>query len=419
MSTDSQIGTDSSAGQLAPVAETARIESIDAVRGFALLGILLMNIQMFSMVGAAYFNPTAYGDLTGANYVVWYLSHLLADQKFMTIFSSLFGAGIVLMWQNAESKGRKAAGLHYRRTFWLLVFGAVHAYAMWSGDILFIYGLCSLWAFWFRRLSPTTLIIIGLILIMVSPGLFFMAGSTIEFWPPEATEGFEAGWQPTPEQIAEEVGNYRGGWLDQMPSRAQQSVGLHTGAFIFWGFWRVTGLMLIGMALFKLGFFSAEWSEKAYLTLLIVAILIGLPIVALGVRANFAAGWDISRFFLGPLYNYVTSLLVSMGWASGILLLCKRGALQGLTAAFANVGRMALTNYLLQTIICTTIFYGHGFGYFGSVSRVGQLLIVFGVWAFLIPFSSWWLQRFRFGPFEWLWRTLSYLKVQPMRRTTA
>jgi len=371
------------------------------------------------MVGAAYMNPTAYGDLTGANYVVWYLSHLLADQKFMTIFSTLFGAGIVLMSQRAEARGRKATGIHYRRSFWLLVFGAVHAYALWAGDILFIYGLCSLWVFWFRRLSPTVLIIIGLVVLMGAPAFSLLAGSTIDLWPPEATAGFEQAWQPTAAQIAEEVGNYRGGWLEQMPSRALAAVGMHTGAFIFWAFWRVTGLMLIGMALFKLGFFSAEWSERTYGGLFIAAIVIGLPVIAFGVSQNFAAGWGLSRFFLGSLYNYFASLLVSMGWASGIMILCKRGALTWLTSGFANFGRMALSNYLLQTIICTTIFYGHGFGYFGGVSRVGQLLIVFGVWAFQVPFSAWWLARFRFGPFEWLWRSLSYLKFQPMRRASA
>tara|TARA_B100001245_G_scaffold73170_1_gene51859 strand:- start:649 stop:1023 length:375 start_codon:yes stop_codon:yes gene_type:complete len=124
----------------------------------------------------------------------------------------------------------------------------------------------------------------------------------------------------------------------------------------------------------------------------------------------------MERFFFSGVYNYFASLLISLGYASGIMLICKHGLLTKVTSGLANVGRMALTNYLLHTIIATTIFYGHGLGYFGQVSRVGQILIVSGIWAFQIPFSAWWLKRFQFGPFEWLWRSLSYMKQQPLMR---
>src|SRR2546427_12466115 len=127
-----------------PVAETERIVPMDVLRGFALLGILVMNIQLFAMVEAAYDNPTAYGDLNGANFLVWLFSHLLADQKFISVFSMLFGAGIVLMWQKAESSGAGATRLHYRRMGWMILFGLLHAYLLWYGDILFIYGMCVL-----------------------------------------------------------------------------------------------------------------------------------------------------------------------------------------------------------------------------------------------------------------------------------
>ena len=141
-----------------------------------------------------------------------------------------------------------------------------------------------------------------------------------------------------------------------------------------------------------------------------------MPLIAFGIQQNFAADWDVSRFFLGSLYNYFGSLPVSLAYASAIMLMCRRGTWVFLQRSFAAVGRMALTNYFAQTIICTTIFYGHGLGYFGEVDRVGQIIIVLGVWLFQIPFSLWWLESFRFGPFEWLWRSLSYLTFQPMRR---
>jgi uncharacterized protein len=147
------------------VTRKERIVSIDVLRGFAVLGILIMNIQSYSMIGAAYMNPWAYGDLTGANYGVWFLSHLLADSKFMTIFSLLFGAGVVLMASRSEAKGRPAAGVHYRRMIWLIIFGLLHGLVLWYGDILYVYGMCGLGIFLFRRRSPKFLLIFGLLVV--------------------------------------------------------------------------------------------------------------------------------------------------------------------------------------------------------------------------------------------------------------
>jgi uncharacterized protein len=148
-----------------PVTEKERIVSIDVLRGFALLGILPMNIQYFSMISAAYENPTAYGDLKGANYWVWLLCHVLADQKFMTIFSMLFGAGILLMTSRIEATGKPSAALHYRRMGWLILFGLAHAYLLWSGDILVAYGMCGLLVYLFRKLRPRTLLVLALLTI--------------------------------------------------------------------------------------------------------------------------------------------------------------------------------------------------------------------------------------------------------------
>lgn len=401
---------------LAPVTGAERIDSLDVLRGFALLGILVMNIQSFSMPAAAYMNPTAYGDLAGANLWVWILSHLFADQKFMTIFSALFGAGIVLMSRRAEARGGKAAGLHYRRTFWLMVLGLAHAYLLWAGDILFLYSVCALWVFWLRRRSPTTLFVVGAIVLLVSPALYLLAGYSVPYWSPEAIEQFAIGWRPSPEHIVMTLANYRGGFAEQMGSRVPDAIAMHTGALVFWGFWRASGLMLLGMGLFKLGFFSAELSRRVYRRCAVLGMIIGLPIVAFGAYRNFAEQWELSRFFLGALYNYFGSLLVSLAYAAGVMLVCQRAIRDRVTGALAAVGRMALTNYLLQTILATLVFYGHGLGYFGSVERVGQVAVVVLIWALQVPFSVWWLRRFRFGPFEWLWRTLAYMRVQPLRR---
>ena len=147
-------------GNGGPVAETARIDSIDVLRGFALLGILVMNVQLFAMPEAAYYNPTAYGDLQGANLYVWLGGRLLADQKFMTIFSMLFGAGIVLMTTRAEARG-ETRRVHYRRMGWLALIGLLHAHLLWAGDILFLYAVCGMLVYPFRGLSPGRLLVVG------------------------------------------------------------------------------------------------------------------------------------------------------------------------------------------------------------------------------------------------------------------
>src|SRR5208282_185692 len=271
-----------------PVAEKERIASIDVLRGFALLGILPMNIQYFSMISAAYGNPTAYGDLHGANYWVWLLCHVLADQKFMTIFSMLFGAGIFLMTSRIETTGKPSAALHYRRMGWLILFGLAHAYLLWSGDILVAYGMCGLLVYLCRKLRPRTLLVLGLLTIA--------------------------------SQTANEIRAYRGTWTVQMKFRVPDSVQMETIFFVAFTFWRVTGLMLAGMALFKLGVFSAKQPASLYWTMIAVAFCYGIPLTIYGTHRDFAAGWDFRySFFYGAQFNYWASLLVSLGWVGAVM----------------------------------------------------------------------------------------------------
>lgn len=400
-----------------PVAPSERIVSLDVLRGFAILGILVMNIQSFSMIEAAYLNPTAYGDLTGVNRAVWVLSHIFTDQKFMTIFSILFGAGIVLITRKAESKGRSAAGLHYRRTFWLLVIGLAHAYLLWHGDILVLYALCSLIVFLLRKVSPTKLLIVGLLVIAVASGISFFNGWSMPHWPAEARRNMMAFWKPGAELIDREIAAYQGGWTAQMGHRVPASFFFQTLLFLIWGGWRAGGLMLVGMALFKWGVLTAERSKRFYAIFMCIGFAVGLPIVTIGVLRNFAAGWSLGySMFRGSQFNYWGSLFVSFGYICAVMLACKLLSESRIITLFAGVGRMALTNYLLQTLICTTIFYGHGLGWFGEVQRYQQLLIVLGVWTFELAATPVWLRFFRFGPFEWLWRSLTYMRVQPIRR---
>ncbi len=400
-----------------PTSQSERILSLDVLRGVAVLGILIMNIQAFSMIGAAYFNPTAYGDFSGMNYLVWLFSHLLADQKFMTIFSMLFGAGIVLMAERTEAKGGKPAPIHYRRTFILLLFGLSHAWLLWTGDILYAYAMCGFLVYLFRKRQPKTLIVLGLISVAVASATSLAAQFSMPMWSPEDLAGMAKSWAPVISQVTGELEAYRGGWSAQNEHRFMTAAEMETGIFLLAISWRAGGLMLVGMGLYKLGVFSASLSARIYKRMILAALLLGVPLAAAGVWYHQATDWALEvGFFGGMQFNYWGSLAAALGWVGVVMLFCQDWPGSRLHRALAATGQMALTNYLMQTIICTTLFYGHGFGLFGSVERTGQILIVFGVWAIQLLWSPWWLDRFRFGPFEWLWRSLTYAKLQPIRR---
>ena len=406
-------------GATGPIAEKTRIDSIDVLRGVALLGILLMNIQAFAMPQAAYFNPTAYGDLEGANLYVWMAGRMLADQKFMAIFSMLFGAGIVLMAERAEARSN-ARRVHYRRMGWLLVIGLLHAHLLWPGDILFLYAVCGMLIYPLRRQPPGRLLALGALLLAVGAAVSVAFGISFPYWPEDQRSAFTAdSWQPPAAAIEAELAAWRGSWLEQQPARSAWAFEFETSSLIAWGIWRAGGLMLIGMALFKQGVFSARLSSRFYAALVAAAVMIGLPLQAYGIALDFARGWQVWSFFVGVQFIYWPSIAVSLGYVGLVMLVCRTETLRRLTRSLAAVGRTALTNYLLQTILCTTIFYGHGLGWFGSVDRIGQVGVVAAVWAIQLVASPLWLRRFRFGPVEWVWRWLTYGVRPPLRRTPA
>lgn len=425
---------------IGPVPTRKRIESIDTLRGFALLGILVMNITGTAFPMAAYFNPTVYGGMDPLNFGAWVFSHLLFDMKFMGIFSMLFGAGLILMWQRAEAAGKPFGRIHYRRTFWLLIIGLIHAYVIWHGDILVTYALCGLLLYLFRRRRPVTLIICSALFLifgaLLSVGGGFAQGqlrnvateieakvaageemtlrrqNLVDQW-----DGLRREFMPTPAEVDEKIAKYRGAPATVLKENVNETIGMHLQAVPFFLFWRGMGMMLLGMALMKLGMFSAERSSRSYRTWLAIGILVGLPIVAFGIWRWSGNDFDfISSFLVDGQFNYFGSVLVSLGWVSGVMLVCRSGALTGFRSRLAAVGRMALTNYVMQSVIMVLIFWGYGLALFGSFSRFHLWWFILGIWAFQLVVSPWWLKRFRFGPLEWLWRTLTYWQAQPMRR---
>lgn len=201
-----------------------------------------------------------------------------------------------------------------------------------------------------------------------------------------------------------------------MDARVASTAEFHTVGLLFWGLWRAGGLMLMGMALYRWGILTGSRSRRFYFGMAFLGLAFGLPVVSWGATQNFANNWmmEFSKVGPGTQYNYWGSLFVSAGFIGLLMLFARSRALPWLQNALAAVGRTALTNYLLQTILATAIFYGHGLGLFGSVERVGQIGIVVAIWVVQLVVSPLWLRYYRFGPFEWLWRSLSYWRLQPM-----
>ncbi len=400
-----------------PTIVSERIVSLDILRGFAILGILIMNIQSFSMIGATYLNPTAYGDFTGINKIVWSISHVLADSKFMAIFSILFGAGILLFTDRLKAKGIKSLNIHYRRTFWLLVIGLLHAYLLWYGDILVAYAMSALWVVLLRKKKPKTLFIVGLIVVSIASLFYLFTGFSIPYMPEDSIQGMMEGWLPSAEAISREISIYTSSYLGQMEIRIPESIKMQTFLFFFYTGWRTSGLMLIGMALYKSGILSTQKSKLFYIKMIVIGLVMGYLIVGFGLYKNFVHNFSMEySFFLGSQFNYWGSILVSLGYIGLVMFLIKSYKKGWLANSLQAVGQTALSNYLIQTIIGTLIFYGHGFALFGKIERWQQIVIVFGIWTIQLIISPIWIKYFKFGPFEWLWRSLTYWEFQPMRQ---
>ena len=299
---------------------------------------------------------------------------------------------------------------------WLLAFGLLHAYLVWYGDILVTYALSGMIVVWCRRLPPWLLFIGGLCVISVCSVLMLGSGVMISEFAPEKIAMFGPDSSNRMASIQSQVDAYSGSWSDQMPHRIIASMSVQTSGFLLFLFWRAAGLMLVGMALYRWGVFSAKRSSRFYLGMLGLGVLVGLPIVAYGLKTAWSVDWHPFKVkFMISQFNYWGSILVAFGWIGLVMLLVRSGMARWFQHALASVGRMALSNYLLQSILCTFIFYGHGLGQFGSWDRTEQMLLVLGLSAVQLIWSPLWLAAFRFGPAEWLWRSLTYWTRQPMR----
>ena len=392
-----------------PTAPGDRIVALDALRGVALLGILLVNIRVFSMPSVVLTNPTAYGDLSGANYWVWFAGHVFAEGKFFTIFTLLFGGGVVLFTRSAETRGRSTVDLHVRRSVWLIAAGLAHAYLLWYGDILVAYGVCALVVVFLRDHAARDLAPFGLVLLAIPSLIELTSGLTVD--PAAIADS----WRPAESVLRSEIETYRGGWVAQLDHRIPTAVQRQTSGFFGYSAWRVTGTMLLGMALFKWGVLTNDRPPRFYRRLIGVGAASGLAAVLAGVWYIEVSDWGAGAALFWRQFNYWGSLPLAGAYVGAVMLWC-RWRPEGLaTRALAAVGRTAFSNYVLQTVLATSIFYGHGLGLFGRLTRVEALGVVLLVWAVQVPLSVLWLRYFRYGPIEWLWRVLTYGALQPLR----
>jgi len=583
-----------------PVAENERHTSLDLLRGFALLGILLMNMLSFSWPDGAYGNathlyyaPDSIGEIpkpdkekeakteesaeeddelaqekaaaaaeakkkepkpiyaggeirvaaVSSDYdrAEWVLARLLAENKMRTLFSMLFGAGVLLMADHARGKKISPAWLHYRRMFWMLLIGAAHAYFIWIGDILFGYACIGLAIFPMRWLSIRWLLGIGLFLFLLPLTIKWFAPnivdwvrerggvvakeyeaaveakkaekaaarqsqsgtdkttkpetagetSTTQDAPPVAAD--EKGKSPLPETKTEkalpatpapgatdpstdaktpsavsgqdqkpifltkkEKEEIKPGFIDGLfmkgynglesmrkegrkPENMTQAIREHYRqsywewfterwtnilfmhiAYLFLGLIMMGWPMIIGMGMMKWGFFTGEWSTGAYLRTALILYAIGFPSEYTSIIVSLTPhekplNWEMR--VCQPLEN-LAMLAITLGNASFMLWLYKTGRLNWIATRLEAVGRMALSNYLFDSVFCTLLFSNIGPGLFAAIPRVGLVAITAAIWIFQLAISPIWLRHFRFGPMEWLWRSLTYWKIQPLRRAT-
>ncbi|HEX2569216.1 MAG TPA: DUF418 domain-containing protein [Polyangia bacterium] len=424
---------------VAPVSRTERIPSVDVLRGAALLGILLLNILVFALPDMATGNPTLLGQATERNVITWFIVSVLFEGKMRAIFSMLFGAGVYIFTARGEERrgGELVADIYYRRTLWLVAFGLVHGYFLWPGDILFSYGIFGLMLFPLRKKSPRFLITAGILLLLAPfPSNLVSRQQTRELQAraetaealaragkplTEEQKDDQKAWaerlkdiRPDPAAIQKEIDAHRAGYWAVFRHRAKEVARWNGNGLYRGGLFDIGSMMIIGMGLMKMGVFSAARSRRFYALMALLGYGIGVPLNA------WAAYWRLSHHFdpMASIASYLPYGLSRLTMATGhiglIMLVCQVGVLSWLTRRLAAVGQMALTNYLTHSVVCTLIFNGYGLGLFGQLERYQIYYVVLGIWIAQLLLSPIWIKRFRFGPMEWVWRSLTYWKPMQM-----
>ncbi len=424
-----------------PAVAAERISSIDLLRGVALLGIAIMNIIFSGLPLAADLNPKVGGGAEGPNLVAFLLQYILFDGKMRGLFSMMFGASTYLLIHRLDDKGAglKAAEIYYRRILWLMLFGMIHAYLIWHGDILYPYALLGLILLPLLRARPKALLITAGIFVVVMTGISVGRGygvrsmhkAYLEAQKAEAAhkvlteeqkeaktewEGIRKYFSPSPEELKKETAMYSGGYFHLVAKRAAVVKDWHSTPFYSPSPWDMLAMMLVGIAFLKAGILSAERSTQFYLRLMLYAYLFGIPVSTFSAVAAWKQGFDPDQ--TGFTYATYQSARVAMtiGHMALLILFFRSGWLPKLQRALSAVGQTAFSNYILHSLIYGVVFYGYGFNMFGKLQRYQLYYVVAGMWVISLIASPLWLKAYRYGPLEWCWRSLTYWKRQRMMR---
>ena len=428
-----------------PVRATERIKTIDIIRGVALLGILMMNIPGFGIDWSLYYSITR-GPQEGADFFTYEVISVFFEGTMRGLFSMLFGAGMILFTMNkTDIPGETPViELYYRRLLWLVIFGLINAFVfLWFWDILYFYGLCGMVLYPFRKTAAKWLVVLGIVCIGVlaiknqlsyneerrirKEYLEAMAAKkegkklTAEQKEVETAWLERANWKPDSLRLDYHNTKMHGSYSTVFTYILPRNVSGQTTELYHWLFWDGLVMMFFGMALFRTGFFSNKLSTSTYVMGVVagygIGIIVGWIIFTKGHLGQADIGAYLDRYTVNHRMIYdVKRTCLSIGHASLIVLIFRSKIIPWLMKALANVGQMAFSNYLMQSIICTLFFFGYGLDNYNRFRYHQLFYVVLGVWIFQLIFSTIWLRFFRFGPFEWLWRSLTYWTWQPMKR---
>lgn len=399
--------------RMTPIALPERIEIIDILRGSALFGILAANMRAFNSPLAAYFDHSLmWQDLPDR--IAQSIVDVFISGKFITIFSFLFGLGFAVMMDRAEARGVTKRRFYLRRLAVLLVFGLVHAILFWYGDILAAYALMGFVLFLFRRSSQRKVLIWGFLFyswpLFVAALMTGLAQAGIPMPPPEGS---------SPEKLAAAIRAYSSGtYAELFQERMKENAFMLFAIFFFYP--RCLGLFLFGLWTWRKGIIS---NLDGHTDLLRKCCFWGLTI---GLPLNLASTLLNEIYHPNPLGYSPLVLLVnvlssagvpfmSLFYMCGLALVARDPFWRARLQPFGAVGRTALSNYLLQTLICTTFYYSYGLGVYGKVGPLLGLVPTFIIYGALLLLSNWWIHRFAYGPVEWLWRSLTYMRAPAFR----
>lgn len=427
---------------LSPTSGASRIHSLDIIRGISVLGILLMNIVGFGLYKAAYSDPTVAGGANGWNLKLWWINSMLFEGTMRGLFSMLFGAGILLFLSRTSpaKDSTQVIDLYFRRTMWLLLFGVLHAYLLlWPADTLYHYALAGIFAFSFRHLKPWYLVIAAVLAFAIPSTLEipdYLASKKTYAEAEAATlkkkQGIELStaeekaikdWdevvktrKPDAEKIKEDMTARHQGYFSIVRYLAPVNQTQETTVSYRHKLWDALAMIFLGMAFYKWDILQAKRNARFYWLLALMGYGIGLTVNYFETQHVLVHHFSVHAQEQSHLTYNLGRVFTTFGHIALIVLFIKSGWLAFLQQAFKATGQMAFSNYIGQTIICNFIFLGYGFALFGKLQRYELYYVVLGVWVFQLVFSSIWLHFFRFGPLEWLWRSLTYWKVQPLKK---